>query len=105
MARPNREVDRARPLRRRDDDPGAGVHQRRHASTRSSRPRRRGCRPEVAKDPAAWVDAIYQHALARKPTDAEKQVALEMLGKPVKPEGVADFLWALTMLPEFQLIN
>jgi hypothetical protein len=61
--------------------------------------------PEVSQDPAAWVEDAYRHALARKPTDAEKRAALETLGQPVKPEGVADFLWALAMLPEFQLVN
>lgn len=61
--------------------------------------------PEAAKDPGAWVDAVYRQGLARKPTDAERAVALELLGNPVKPEGVADFLWAVTMLPEFQLVN
>jgi hypothetical protein len=61
--------------------------------------------PEVAQDPAAWVEEVYRHALARKATDAEKAAALETLGQPVKPEGIADFLWALSMLPEFQLVN
>jgi hypothetical protein len=61
--------------------------------------------PQAAKDPGAWVDSVYAQSFARKPTDAERQIALEMLGSPVKPEGVADFLWAVTMLPEFQLIN
>jgi hypothetical protein len=61
--------------------------------------------PDVAQDPAEWVEETYRHALARKPTEAEKKAALESLGSPVKPEGVADFLWALAMLPEFQLVN
>ena len=56
-------------------------------------------------DERAAVTKLYENVLARKPTDAERQAALEMLGTPVKPEGVADFLWAITMLPEFQLIN
>ena len=60
---------------------------------------------EVAQDPQAWVEDTYLHALARKPTEAEKKAALETLGQPVKPEGVADVLWALAMLPEFQLVN
>jgi hypothetical protein len=60
---------------------------------------------EAAKNPSAWVDSIYAQSFSRKPTDDEKKVALEMLGNPVTPEGVADFLWAVTMLPEFQLIN
>ena len=61
--------------------------------------------PEAQKDAAAWVTNVYRHSLARTPTDQEKQIAIEMLGTPVKAEGIADFLWALTMLPEFQLIN
>ena len=60
---------------------------------------------EAADDPAEWVEETYLQALARKPTDAEKLAALETLGQPVRPEGVADFLWALAMLPEFQLVN
>ena len=60
---------------------------------------------EAAKDPGKWVESAYRHALARKPTEKEKQLALEALGSPVKPEGVADVLWALAMLPEFQLVN
>jgi hypothetical protein len=59
----------------------------------------------AAKDPAAWVESIYNQSFTRKPTDAEKKIAIEMLGTPVKAEGVADFLWAITMMPEFQLIN
>jgi hypothetical protein len=60
---------------------------------------------EAAKDPGRWVEEVYRHALARKPTEAEKKLALETLGNPVKPEGVADVLWAIAMLPEFQLVN
>jgi hypothetical protein len=60
---------------------------------------------EAAKDPGRWVEEVYRHALARKPTEAEKKLALETLGTPVKPEGVADVLWAIAMLPEFQLVN
>ena len=60
---------------------------------------------EVTQDPAEWVADAYLHALARKPTEMEKKAALEALGQPVKPEGIADVLWALSMLPEFQLLN
>jgi hypothetical protein len=61
--------------------------------------------PEVTKEPSAWVEETYRHALGRKPTDAEAKFAMETIGQPVKPEGVADFLWALVMLPEFQFVN
>ena len=47
---------------------------------------------------------LYQRALARKPTQAELRSAEEIVGSPVKREGVEDLLWAMTMLPEFQLI-
>ena len=60
---------------------------------------------EAAKNPERWVEEVYRHALARKPTDAEKKLALETMGTPVKPEGVQDVLWAVAMLPEFQLLN
>jgi hypothetical protein len=48
---------------------------------------------------------MFEQMLARKPTEDERKASLEMLGSPVKPQGVADFLWAVTMLPEYQLIN
>lgn len=50
------------------------------------------------------VDEIYVRALGRPASASEKQAALEVLGTPVRKEGIEDLLWALTMLPEFQLI-
>ena len=50
------------------------------------------------------VSALYEKALGRKPTGQELRLAREMVGQPVQPAGVEDFLWAVTMLPEFQLI-
>ena len=38
------------------------------------------------------------------PTRQELQLAEELVGQPVRKEGVEDFLWAMAMLPEFQLI-
>ena len=51
------------------------------------------------------VDAVYLAALSRLPTDAERAVALSLVGSPATREGVADLLWAILMLPEFQLIH
>ena len=51
------------------------------------------------------LEQIFLLALHRKPTDAEKKLARDTLGSPVKPEGVQDVLWAIAMLPEFQLVN
>lgn len=48
--------------------------------------------------------AIYRKSLQRNPTDREKQIAAEIIGSPPSQDGVADFLWALTMQPEFQLL-
>jgi len=50
------------------------------------------------------VTDLYQKAFGRKPTSEELNLSKEMVGSPVKPEGVEDLLWAVTMLPEFQLI-
>ena len=73
--------------------------------------------PEVAEElrtldgyespagPEALVDALYLQALGRRPTPRELAAAVPLVGAPVRTEGVADLLWALTMLPEFQLIN
>ena len=55
--------------------------------------------------PGPLVAALYGHALGRPPTAAEQSAAEQLVGTPVKPEGVQDLLWALAMLPEFQLID
>lgn len=61
--------------------------------------------PEAARDVNAWTDRIYRYAFSRPPTAEERAVAVEMLGDPVTADNVADFLWAIVNLPEFQLIN
>jgi mono/diheme cytochrome c family protein len=61
--------------------------------------------PEAKAAPAAWLEKVYRHALGRAPSPAELGIATEILGEPVSAEGVADFLWSLVNLPEFQLIN
>ena len=57
-----------------------------------------GSSHEVAK-------LIYERALCREPQRAEFRLAGSLIGSPACPDGVADFLWAVTMLPEFQLID
>jgi hypothetical protein len=61
--------------------------------------------PIAAKDPAGFVKRMYRHGLGRYPSDAELHLSLQVLGNPVKPEGLADFMWGFTLLPEFQFIN
>jgi hypothetical protein len=60
---------------------------------------------DTPADTAALVTSLYRKALSRPPTAAEQAAAVAVVGSPVKSEGVQDLLWALTMLPEFQLIN
>jgi hypothetical protein len=50
------------------------------------------------------VVAVYQNALARNPNEDEVNVALKMLGTSPDDGAVEDFLWAVMLLPEFQLI-
>ncbi|MBI2948418.1 MAG: DUF1553 domain-containing protein, partial [Verrucomicrobia bacterium] len=50
------------------------------------------------------VIQVYERALSRKPTAEEFRLAQDLVGSPARKEGVEDLLWAMTMLPEFQLI-
>ena len=47
---------------------------------------------------------IFVKSLGRKATQNELKMATELIGAPVKQEGVEDLLWSIAMLPEFQLI-
>ncbi len=55
--------------------------------------------------PEERIEELYRRALCRKPTAEELVAAREILGTPATPEGLADLLWAVVMLPEFQLIR
>jgi mono/diheme cytochrome c family protein len=57
-----------------------------------------------AKTSRVLIDDIYQRALGRKPARPELKLAGEVVGKKPTNEGVEDLLWAMVMLPEFQLI-
>ena len=57
-----------------------------------------------SQPPTHLVNALYLQALGRPPTLAERKAALSEIGSPVRPDGVQDLLWALVMLPEFQLV-
>ena len=50
------------------------------------------------------VPGLYEKALGREPTARELEIARGLVGQPAQPAGVEDLLWAVTMLPEFQLI-
>jgi mono/diheme cytochrome c family protein len=57
-----------------------------------------------APAPGDLISVVYEKALGRKPTAPELQGALELIGQPAQSAGVEDLLWAVAMLPEFQLI-
>lgn len=54
-----------------------------------------------ADDP---IVRVYERALSRKPTPTELSLARDVVGSPARRDGVEDLLWAVSMLPEFQLI-
>lgn len=54
--------------------------------------------------PRTLTENLYLQALGRKPLAEESKLAEELIGRPVQREGVEDLLWAMLMLPEFQLI-
>jgi len=50
------------------------------------------------------LDRIFLAALGREPTGPERRIAANLVGRPVTPDGMADLLWSILMLPEFQLV-
>jgi mono/diheme cytochrome c family protein len=50
------------------------------------------------------LERLYRRAFARSPTAAERALGEDLLGQPPQKDGVEDLLWAMVMLPEFQLI-
>ncbi len=51
------------------------------------------------------IEGLYLRALCRKPTADELAAARDILGPTATTETMADLLWAVFMLPEFQLIR
>ena len=52
----------------------------------------------------ALVKALYVKALGREPNPKELTLAVKYIGKKPSVEGIQDLVWAVTLLPEFQLI-
>ena len=59
---------------------------------------------ETAADPRRLISSISLAALGREPTSRERDLAAELVGSPATKEGVADYLWTIILLPEFQLV-
>ncbi|MHC4878781.1 MAG: DUF1549 domain-containing protein [Planctomycetota bacterium] len=55
--------------------------------------------------PDELVDWLYGFALSRRPTVDERKLAIDYLGQMSEPSRVEDVLWAVVMLPEFQLVR
>ena len=66
----------------------------------------RGAEQLAAADPlpGELIDRLYRNALSRSPQATEKAMAVDLLGQPTRREGIEDLVWAMVMLPEFQLI-
>ena len=50
------------------------------------------------------VISVYEKALGRKPEPGEIKAAMSIMGQSPDDGAVEDFLWAVVLLPEFQLI-
>jgi hypothetical protein len=62
-------------------------------------------RDKSAADAKEVVNQLYLAALSRLPTPDELATAAALAGSPPTSDGLADLLWAVFMLPEFQLIQ
>jgi hypothetical protein len=54
---------------------------------------------------AGLTETVFLRALGRRPTAEESETARELVGEPASAEGLADLLWSVFMLPEFQLVR
>lgn len=54
---------------------------------------------------AALAELLYLRLLSRPPTATESRVAQGTLGSTPTAEGIADLLWMIVALPEFQLVR
>jgi len=59
--------------------------------------------PPVLTGRDAIITRVYEHALGRDPSDAERKIAREFLQNGV--DGLEDLLWAILMSAEFQYIS
>jgi hypothetical protein len=60
---------------------------------------------ERGPGPDGILSWMFDAALSRRPTPDEAAAARELLGESPTRTSVADLLWAIVMLPEFQLVR
>ncbi len=63
----------------------------------------RAAHPE--RDTADTVRWLYRTLLSRSPSEKELAAAVGLAGSPLTDAGLADLLWAVLMLPEFQVVR
>lgn len=56
-------------------------------------------------DADAFANWLFRAALGRAPSGNELETSRGLVGAPPTPEGLGDLLWAIFLLPEFQLIQ
>jgi hypothetical protein len=55
--------------------------------------------------PDQLITLIFKRALSRKPSSGERAAAQSLLGREPTADSLADLLWTVVMLPEFQLVR
>ncbi|MFM9066926.1 MAG: hypothetical protein ACKOUR_06315, partial [Planctomycetota bacterium] len=53
----------------------------------------------------AIINYLYENGLSRRPTTAEAAQLRDMLGEKPTAAAIEDAMWAVLMLPEFQLVR
>lgn len=58
-----------------------------------------------SRSPENLITHVFRHALSRPPAPEEMTVSQTLFGEGVSRESVADLLWTVFLLPEFQIIR
>ncbi len=65
----------------------------------------KGAKKFEAESAEKIAQSLYLQALSRKPAASELAIAREALGEKPSAQSIQDFMWAVFMLPEFQLVR
>ncbi|MGV3763794.1 DUF1549 domain-containing protein [Parapedobacter sp.] len=57
------------------------------------------------QDPDELIKAVFLQSFGRMPSEAEREIAREILGDKMDATRVQDLLWSVVLLPEFQFIE
>lgn len=58
-----------------------------------------------AQSPASLIASLYHQALCREPSASELATAQSLIGEKPTQQSLEDLLWAVCMLPEFQVVR